>query len=82
MLKRCAEPGCDTFVLGGFCLDHELPQTRVFVRGRPFVPAVAMSAPAGFRGRAPREARQGFARAGSAVLVGVQAREPRVPVAT
>jgi hypothetical protein len=38
MLRTCAEPGCETFVLGGFCLVHEAPQTRVFVRGRPFVP--------------------------------------------
>jgi hypothetical protein len=37
MLTRCAEPGCETFVLGGCCLEHEYPQTRIFVRGRPFV---------------------------------------------
>lgn len=43
MLTTCAEPGCDTFVLGGFCLEHESPQTRVFVRGRPFVPRLGAS---------------------------------------
>lgn len=45
MLATCAEPGCETFVLGGFCLQHERPQTRVFVRGRPFgAPAPASRA--------------------------------------
>lgn len=26
--------------MGGFCLEHEAPITRVFVRGRPFAPDV------------------------------------------
>jgi hypothetical protein len=43
MLTKCAEPGCETFVLGGFCLDHEAPQTRSFVRGRPFVASIPVS---------------------------------------
>jgi hypothetical protein len=37
IVRTCAEPGCDTLVVGGLCLEHEVPQTRVFVRGRPFV---------------------------------------------
>ncbi len=44
MLKTCTEPGCTTWVLGGACLEHEQPQTRVFVRGRPFVRAEGRSA--------------------------------------
>ena len=39
MLTTCAEPGCDTLVFAGRCLQHERPQARVFVRGRPFRPA-------------------------------------------
>lgn len=70
MLRTCAEPGCDTFVLGGFCLVHEAPQTRVFVRGRPFVPTVTAISPNVFRGRAPVEARRALARATGTVLVG------------
>jgi hypothetical protein len=69
MLKRCAEPGCDTFVLGGFCLDHELPPTRVFVRGRPFVPAVTASSSTAFAEHAPFEPGRVFARGSSGVLV-------------
>jgi hypothetical protein len=37
IVRKCAEPGCDTLVVGGLCLEHEAPMTRVFVRGRPFV---------------------------------------------
>lgn len=50
--------------MGGYCLEHETPVTRVFVRGRPFVPAdviahvartapVAMAAQSTFRLKAP-----------------------------
>ena len=50
IVQACAEPGCETLVMGGYCLEHETPVTRVFVRGRPFVPAdvtahVARAAP-------------------------------------
>lgn len=44
MLTRCAEPGCETLVLGGRCLEHEAPQTRIFVRGRPFVRTLTVAA--------------------------------------
>jgi hypothetical protein len=37
MLTTCSEPGCATLVLGGRCIEHERPATRVFVRGRPLV---------------------------------------------
>lgn len=36
MLTTCSEPGCTTIVLGGRCIDHERPQLKTFVRGRPF----------------------------------------------
>lgn len=36
MLTTCSEPGCATLVMGGRCLEHESPQARAFVRGRPF----------------------------------------------
>jgi hypothetical protein len=42
MLSSCTEPGCTTFVYGvGACLAHQSRQTRVYIRGRPFVPFVA-----------------------------------------
>ena len=68
MLTTCAEPGCGTFVLGGFCLVHEAPQTRVFVRGRPFVPRVTAISPNIFRARGPVEARRTLTRATGTML--------------
>jgi hypothetical protein len=41
MLTTCSEPGCTTLVMGGRCLEHETPPTRIFVRGRPFATASA-----------------------------------------
>lgn len=41
MLTTCSEPGCATLVMGGRCIEHERPATRVFVRGRPLVGAHA-----------------------------------------
>jgi hypothetical protein len=43
MLTTCSEPGCATLVLGGRCIEHERPATRVFVRGRPLAGAHARS---------------------------------------
>jgi hypothetical protein len=70
MLTTCAKPGCDTFVLGGFCMEHEVPQTRIFVRGRPFVPSVGARSVNALTGRAPGEARRTFARPTGTMLVG------------
>jgi hypothetical protein len=70
MLTTCAEPGCNTFVLGGFCLVHDAPQTRVFVRGRPFARPVTAIWPYTSRGRAPVESRRTLVRATGTVLVG------------
>jgi hypothetical protein len=36
IVRPCAWPGCETLVVGGFCLEHEVRPKRVFVRGRPF----------------------------------------------
>lgn len=44
MLTTCVEPGCETLVMGGRCIEHERPQTRVFVRGRPFASSVITNA--------------------------------------
>jgi hypothetical protein len=46
MLTTCSEPGCATLVMGGRCVEHERPPTRVFVRGRPFI-AVGATASTG-----------------------------------
>ena len=49
--------------MGGYCLEHEAPVTRVFVRGRPFVPDVtahlAHTAPVARRIAAPATFRFG-----------------------
>jgi hypothetical protein len=39
LLTTCVEPGCTTLCMGGRCVEHDRPRTRVFVRGRPFRPA-------------------------------------------
>lgn len=75
MLTRCAEPGCETFVLGGFCLEHDAPQTRIFVRGRPFVSRLAPSPPAD---RAPLTL---VRTTGSMALVGESQAAPEGPAA-
>jgi len=38
MLMTCREPGCTTIVMGrGRCVSHEPHESRVFLRGRPFM---------------------------------------------
>ena len=37
MLSTCTEPGCTTLTMGGTCVEHDLPVTVTFERGRPFV---------------------------------------------
>ena len=38
MLMTCREPGCTTIVMGGGrCVFHEPHESRVFLRGRPFM---------------------------------------------
>jgi hypothetical protein len=36
IVTQCTAPGCETLTMGPLCVDHDLPVTRVFVRGRPF----------------------------------------------
>jgi hypothetical protein len=35
IVTHCTVPGCETLTLGPFCLAHDEPTTRIFVRGRP-----------------------------------------------
>jgi hypothetical protein len=43
MLTTCSEPGCTTLVMGGRCIEHDHPASRVFVRGRPLTRATQLS---------------------------------------
>jgi hypothetical protein len=38
MLHACSRADCFTLTLGEFCLEHETPVSKSFVRGRPFPP--------------------------------------------
>jgi hypothetical protein len=52
ILGRCTFEGCNVLTIGTRCVEHDVPVTRVFVRGRPFSPrsattmVAAQSAPA------------------------------------
>jgi len=37
MLSVCPVEGCTTLTMGGTCVEHDLPVTVTFERGRPFV---------------------------------------------
>ena len=37
IVSPCRADGCSALTIGSYCVDHDLPVTRVFVRGRPFV---------------------------------------------
>jgi hypothetical protein len=36
IVTQCTMPGCETLTMGPLCVEHDVPVTRVFVRGRPF----------------------------------------------
>jgi len=36
IVTPCTAPGCVTLTMGPLCVEHDVPVTRVFVRGRPF----------------------------------------------
>jgi hypothetical protein len=36
ILGTCTVDGCKLFTIGSRCVEHDLPVTRTFVRGRPF----------------------------------------------
>ena len=38
MLSSCVTPGCRTLTMGGTCVEHDVPLSIVFPRGRPHVP--------------------------------------------
>ena len=38
MLSSCVTPGCSTLTMGGTCVEHDVPLSIVFPRGRPHVP--------------------------------------------
>jgi hypothetical protein len=37
LLSTCSFPGCVTLTMGGTCVEHDVPITIDFPRGRPFV---------------------------------------------
>ena len=41
MLSVCPEPGCTRLTMGGTCVEHDVPVTVTFPRGRPFTPGRA-----------------------------------------
>jgi hypothetical protein len=42
IVTQCTAPGCETLTMGPLCVEHDAPVTRVFVRGRPWKPPVAV----------------------------------------
>jgi hypothetical protein len=37
IVSTCTAPGCETLTIGLWCVEHDAPVERAFVRGRPFV---------------------------------------------
>ncbi|HEX5583898.1 hypothetical protein [Gaiella sp.] len=37
LLTPCSAPGCSTLTMGGTCVEHDVPVTTIFPRGRPYV---------------------------------------------
>lgn len=37
MLSVCVIPGCGSLTMGGTCVEHDVPVSIVFPRGRPYV---------------------------------------------
>jgi len=37
LLFHCTYPGCSVLTMGTFCVHHETPVVREFVRGRPWL---------------------------------------------
>jgi hypothetical protein len=69
IVTQCTAPGCKTLTIGSLCLDHEVVEARTYVRGRPFLRAVAeMHSRA-----AATPVRVGFLRTASARLAAARA---------
>ena len=45
ILGRCTAGGCSVLTIGARCVDHDMPVTRTFTRGRPFRPSERTPAP-------------------------------------
>ena len=43
MLSLCPVPCCGAVTMGGTCVVHDVPTTRVFERGRPYIAPVAVA---------------------------------------
>jgi hypothetical protein len=41
IVSQCRAEGCNALTIGSYCVEHDSPVTRIFVRGRPFVPRPA-----------------------------------------
>jgi hypothetical protein len=39
IVGRCTAGGCNVLTIGPRCVDHDVPVTRTFTRGRPFRPS-------------------------------------------
>ena len=39
IIGRCTFDGCTVLTIGSRCVEHDVPVTRTFVRGRPFAAA-------------------------------------------
>jgi len=36
IVSRCRADGCNALTIGSYCVEHDVPVTRVFIRGRPY----------------------------------------------
>jgi len=36
IVSTCCKEGCNALTIGSYCVEHDVPVTRAFVRGRPF----------------------------------------------
>ena len=43
IVSRCTATGCNVLTMGSLCVEHDVPVTRTFVRGRPYPRTVASS---------------------------------------
>ena len=48
IIGRCTFDGCTVLTIGSRCVEHDVPVTRTFVRGKPFNVATAIHAATAF----------------------------------
>jgi len=46
IVGRCTAGGCNVLTIGPRCVDHDVPVTRTFTRGRPFRRSETTTGPA------------------------------------